>query len=97
MINHLQLTNIIERYHLHFPIYGGGVGWVGAPRMLMSVAGMRIMKMEKRADKNVPSAGVIAHELGHNFNMHHSNTYLSLSEHPNSDEVLKHEYTTRIR
>ena len=41
----------------------------------------------------VASSGVIAHELGHNFNQHHSNTYLSLSERPNSDEVLKYEYS----
>ena len=42
--------------------------------------------------KFVASSGVIAHELGHNFNQHHSNTNLSLSERPNSDEVLKYEY-----
>jgi hypothetical protein len=75
-----------------FPIYGGGVGWVGAPGAHVSVGWDTDNVNGENLIKNVPSAGVIAHELGHNFNMHHSNTYLSLSEHPNSDEVLKHEY-----
>ena len=32
--------------------------------------------------KFVASSGVIAHELGHNFNQHHSNTNLSTMRDP---------------
>ena len=46
----------------------------------------------ENAMKFVVGSGLIVHELGHNFNQHHSNTYTSLSERPNSDEVLKFEY-----
>jgi hypothetical protein len=37
-------------------------------------------------------AETIAHELGHNFNLHHANTYTSQSERPNSDEGVTNAY-----
>ena len=57
----------------------GGLGFVGAAGSYVTAGA-------------IGSGGVTAHELGHNFNQHHSNTYLSLSEKPNSDEVVKFEY-----
>ena len=37
-------------------------------------------------------AETVAHELGHNFNLHHANTYTSHSERPNSDEGVTNSY-----
>ena len=57
----------------------GGLGLVGFPGSYVVA-------------NSIGNGGVIAHELGHNFNQQHSNTYRSLSEKPNSDEVVKFEY-----
>ena len=57
----------------------GGLGFVGS-------AGSYVV------GNSLGNGGVIVHELGHNFNQHHSNKYTSLSEKPNSDEVVKYEY-----
>ena len=70
---------------------GGGLGYVGGPGSHVTVSAVPDPTTEN-AMKFVVGSGLIVHELGHNFNQHHSNTYTSLSERPNSDEVLKYEY-----
>ncbi|MDG1138612.1 MAG: DUF5011 domain-containing protein [Opitutales bacterium] len=42
--------------------------------------------------QNTMFAETIAHELGHNFNLHHANTYTSQSERPTSDEGVTNAY-----
>ena len=59
---------------------GGGLGFVGAQGSYVAAGG------------GSASAGVIAHELGHNFGLWHANSIESLSERPNSDEAIKEDY-----
>ena len=85
------IDNICVSYVIITTYGDGGLGYVGGPGSHVSVTAI---DDDESGDsmKFVASSGVIAHELGHNFNQHHSNTNLSLSERPNSDEVLKYEY-----
>ena len=52
-----------------------GLGWVGAPGSHVDAG-----------SGGTISAGVIAHELGHNFGLLHANRFITRSEKPNSDE-----------
>ena len=58
-----------------------GLGYVGGPGSHVDAG-----------DGGTISAGVIAHELGHNFGLLHANRYISESEKPNSDEGTFFEY-----
>ncbi|MEC7628288.1 MAG: hypothetical protein VX855_08920, partial [Verrucomicrobiota bacterium] len=80
-----ELTVTVESIAVSWVVistYGsGGLGFVGAPGSHVTAG-----------SGGTVSAGVIAHELGHNFGLLHSNTLTSLSEKPNSDEAIKWEY-----
>ena len=53
-----------------------GLGYVGGPGSHVTVSAVPDPTTEN-AMKFVVGSGLIVHELGHNFNQHHSNTYTS--------------------